>query len=128
MAEVDALYRMIGDRIRTIRERSTQKLSQAKLAKLLGMSRASIVNIESGRQRAPVHLLWRIADALETELAMLIPRRAELETAPAMNLNETMRDQIKLEANGNPELEKSLTNVVGRLLGSIETPKKKGTK
>jgi DNA-binding XRE family transcriptional regulator len=118
----EALYRLIGERIRAIRERSAPKLSQAKLAKQLGISRASVVNIEGGRQHAPLHLLWKIACALDAELTMLVPRRAELAaTGTGVELNEEMRKQIRREAKGDPELEKSLASVVGKLLSNIET-------
>ena len=122
MADADALYRTIGVRIRDARKRSAQKLSQAKLAKHLGVSRASIVNIEAGRQHAPLYLLWKIAEVLDTDLVMLIPRRADLlSTERVVKLNDTMRKQIKLEADGNASLEKTLTGIVGRLLTSIES-------
>lgn len=127
MADSDALYRAIGKRLRDGRGRSAQKVSQAKLAKQLGISRASIVNIEAGRQHAPLDLLWRIATALDMELVQLIPHRAELAASAAVvDLGSGMRRQIQLEAKGNPELQKSLTNVVGRLLTSIETDRKRG--
>ncbi len=121
MPDIDALYQMIGRRVREGRDRSTQKYSQAKLAKVLGISRASVVNIEAGRQHAPLDLLWRIANALDIELVQLIPLRAELASSGAtMELDEGMLKQIKLEAKGNVQLQKSLTNVVGRLLTSID--------
>jgi transcriptional regulator with XRE-family HTH domain len=127
MADSDALYRAIGKRLRDGRGRSAQKVSQAKLAKQLGISRASIVNIEAGRQHAPLDLLWRIAAALDMELVQLIPHRAELAASAAVvDLGSGMRRQIQLEAKGNPELQKSLTKVVGRLLTSIETDRKRG--
>lgn len=121
MPDVDILYQVIGRRVREGRDRSTQKYSQAKLAKVLGISRASIVNIEAGRQHAPLDLLWRIANALDTELVHLIPRRAELSSSGATTeLDEGMLKQIKLEAKGNSNLQKSLINVVGRLLTTID--------
>jgi transcriptional regulator with XRE-family HTH domain len=103
------------------------RLSQDKLAKRLGISRASIVNIEAGRQHAPLNLLWKIAQLLNVELTMLIPQRAELLAIDTtMELNDTMRKQIELEANGNPGLKKSLSAIVGRLLTTIETDQKRG--
>jgi transcriptional regulator with XRE-family HTH domain len=129
MSDEEALYRLIGERIRAARERVVPMLSQAKLAKQLGISRASVVNIEGGHQRAPLHLLWRIARALDAELSMLIPLRAEMaDTETGVDLNAAMRKQIKLEANGNAELEKSLTSVVGKLLTNIEPGKTRSEK
>jgi len=84
-----------------------------------------MVNIEAGRQHAPLDLLWRIAEALDVELILLIPKKAEL-SAPdvIVELDEAIRKQIKLEAKGNPAFQKSLTNVVSRLLTSIESESK----
>lgn len=122
MDHVQGLYAAVGRKIRAARERSTPRLSQDKLAKRLGISRASIVNIEAGRQHAPLDLLWKIAQILELELTMLIPQRAELLAIDnVVELNDKMRKQIEVEATGNATLKKSLTTIVGRLLTTIET-------
>ncbi len=71
MTDFDELYRELGRKIRQARERQGERLSQDALAKQLGISRASIVNIEAGRQRTPLHLLWQIAELLGTELTLL---------------------------------------------------------
>jgi transcriptional regulator with XRE-family HTH domain len=126
MDDVEGLYPAIGRKIRAARERSTPRLSQDKLAKRLGISRASIVNIEAGRQHAPLNLLWKIANLLDVELTMLIPQPAELLAIDtAVELNDKMRKQIEIEANGNPSLKKSLSTIVGRLLTTIETDQKR---
>jgi DNA-binding XRE family transcriptional regulator len=128
MDDVPGLYSAVGRKIRAARDRSTPRLSQDNLAKRLGISRASIVNIEAGRQHAPLDLLWKIAQILELELNMLIPQRAELLAIDnVVELNDRMRKQIEEEAGGSSTLKKSLTTIVGRLLTTIEThqPRKK---
>jgi len=128
MDDVPGLYTAVGRKIRSARDRSTPRLSQDNLAKRLGISRASIVNIEAGRQHAPLDLLWKIAQILELELTMLIPQRAELLAIDnVVELNDRMRKQIEVEASGSATLKKSLTTIVGRLLTTIETdqPRKK---
>lgn len=72
----DHVYAEVGGRV--ARARRAASLSQEKLAKLVHVTRTSIVNIEAGRQRAPLHLLWQIAVALEVEVSDLIPTRADL--------------------------------------------------
>jgi len=125
MTDSGTLYRAIGKKIRARRQSSSQNFSQAKLAKHLGISRASMVNIEAGRQHAPIDLLWRIAEALEVELILLIPKRAELSVPDiAVKLDDAIRKQIRLEAKGNQALQTSLTNVVSRLLTTIESGSK----
>jgi transcriptional regulator with XRE-family HTH domain len=127
MDDVEGLYPAIGRKIRAARERSTPRLSQDKLAKRLGISRASIVNIEAGRQHAPLNLLWKIAQLLNVELTMLIPQRAELLAIDTtVQLNDKMQKQIEIEANGNPDMKKSLTTIVMRLLTTIETDQNRG--
>jgi DNA-binding XRE family transcriptional regulator len=128
MDDVPGLYTAVGRKIRSARDRSSPRLSQDNLAKRLGISRASIVNIEAGRQHAPLDLLWKIAQILELELTMLIPQRAELLAIDnVVELNDRMRKQIEVEASGSATLKKSLTTIVGRLLTTIETdqPRKK---
>ena len=121
MDDIQALYRAIGRKIYKARKRSVEELSQNKLAKRLGISRASVVNIEAGRQHAPVSLLWRIANALGVELVTLIPRRRELgDSDSEVKLTEKMLRQIAAEAKGNTKLKRSLTSIVGRLLTTIE--------
>jgi transcriptional regulator with XRE-family HTH domain len=122
MAEFGELYRELGRKIREARERSGQKLSQEKLAKRLEISRASIVNIEAGRQHAPLHLLWQIAEVLGTDLTLLIPRREELlQPVTPVQLDKNMVKQIQEAANGNPDTVKVLTGFVSKLKTTIET-------
>ncbi|MDE2402672.1 MAG: helix-turn-helix domain-containing protein [Burkholderiales bacterium] len=126
-ADADVLYKAVGDRIRAARESQPQKLSQAALANKLEVSRASIVNIEAGRQHAPLFLLWQIAHQLDTELAALIPRKAELVAAsPKAKLNEQMLKQIKEKAAGDEGLEQDLTSFIAQavlqLTNSANTP------
>jgi DNA-binding XRE family transcriptional regulator len=122
MTDSEDLYREVGRKIREARERCGEKLSQEKLAKRLQVSRASIVNIEAGRQHAPLHLLWRIAEALGTDLALLIPRRQDLLGAvDGVPLDSNMTKQIEDAANGNAETVKVLSGFVSKLKNSIET-------
>lgn len=121
MADADELYRELGRKIREARERSGEKFSQERLAKRLKVSRASIVNIEAGRQRAPLHLLWQIAEVLGTDLTLLIPRREELLVpADPVQLDKNMIKQIEDAANGNPDTVKVLTGFVSKLKTTIE--------
>jgi len=70
------LYVLIGQKIRQTRE--AKGLSQQKVANRLGLSRASVVNIEAGRQKTPVHVLWEIALILDTEIQIFLPIQRDL--------------------------------------------------
>jgi transcriptional regulator with XRE-family HTH domain len=119
MTDLVELYREVGRRLRQARE--TQGLSQEKLAGQLKLSRASIVNIEAGRQRAPLHLLWQISEALGTDLGLLIPRREELfPSEKEVPLDPSMVKQIKEAADGNVDTIKAITRFVSKLKTTIE--------
>lgn len=110
------LYRMVGEKIRVARERQVPKVSQAKMAQRLGLSRASVVNIEAGRQRAPLHLLWHIAEQLNTEVALLLPRQDEyIQAGAPIKLDEKTVAQIETAANGDPQSKRLLTQFVSKV-------------
>ena len=67
-----AFYRRLGENIRRCRKRS--KLSQETLAKLIGLTRTSLTNIENGRQHPPLHTLCEIAEKLRVDIKELLPR------------------------------------------------------
>ena len=123
MTDFDEIYRGVGRKIRQTRE--NQRLSQDSLAQRLGISRTSMVNIEAGRQRAPLHVLWQIAELLETKLILLIPSPEEL-LAPQNEtvLDKEMMKQIEEVANGDLATIKVLTGfVTKKLKGKVDTPK-----
>lgn len=71
------LYRMVGMQLRERREKL--KLSQNTIADDVGVQRTSITNIESGRQKPPLHLLYSICLALKIELADVLPKTGDVE-------------------------------------------------
>ena len=116
MLHEDQLYRALGNNIRKARERVVPRMTQTHLAKRLGMSRVSVVNIEAGRQHAPLFLLWRIAEHLGTELASLIPKQDEFtsDQNPVLLDGETVA-RIQAAADGDPEARRQLTEFIGRI-------------
>lgn len=58
--------------------RKAEELTQEDLAKRVGVLRTSIVNIEKGRQRLPIDLLYDIADALGVQAVDLLPRNEDV--------------------------------------------------
>jgi transcriptional regulator with XRE-family HTH domain len=53
--------------------RKRREITQAELAKQIGLPRASYANLESGRQRIPVDILWRAAVVLNVSISSLVP-------------------------------------------------------
>lgn len=74
---MEQIYRELGRRVAGARQRAD--LTQERLAARVGLSRTSIVNLEAGRQRVPIHQLYRIAHALGRQPADLLPPSPDLE-------------------------------------------------
>lgn len=69
----ESIYRRFGRAVAS--RRIALKLTQSALGDLVGLSRASIANIESGRQNVLLHQVYSLAGALEcAQLADLLPR------------------------------------------------------
>ncbi|MGA2704148.1 MAG: helix-turn-helix transcriptional regulator [Isosphaeraceae bacterium] len=67
----DPIYKLIGAVIKA--RRKTLRLKQANLAGMLGISRGSLANVETGRQSILVHQLYKFAAALELTPFDLLP-------------------------------------------------------
>jgi transcriptional regulator with XRE-family HTH domain len=72
--DADRIYKNLGRRIRALRKESL-RLTQEQLAKRVGISRASLANIEAGRQQVLVHHLFALASALDLDspVQLLLP-------------------------------------------------------
>ncbi|MBN8648312.1 MAG: helix-turn-helix domain-containing protein [Caulobacterales bacterium] len=78
-------------------------MTQEALAAKIGVSRASIANIESGRQKVLVHTLYELAAALQLHgVHDLLPEYAEVETKSAplslsgAQVSDKQRVQVEL--------------------------------
>ena len=69
--DVDELYKIVGEKIKN--GRKVRNLTQSDLADGVGLSRTSVTNIESGRQKYPLHKLWEIANFLRIDIRDLLP-------------------------------------------------------
>jgi transcriptional regulator with XRE-family HTH domain len=81
-----AFYEALGKRIQEAR-RSTGA-TQSELAAAANLTRASLANIESGRQQLLVHHLVAIAAATDTTIEALVPSSS----TPAVNIEQLARD------------------------------------
>ena len=75
-------YRDVGQRVRNARKKSG--MTQQSLASKVFLSRASITNLEMGRQKLMLHTLVEIASELRVAPDDLIPKPQALPT-PALN-------------------------------------------
>lgn len=70
------LYRHVGEFVR--RRRIAAGLTQAELAERAKVLRTSIANIEAGRQKAPLHVLYKLCVSLGVEARWMLPTNAEV--------------------------------------------------
>jgi transcriptional regulator with XRE-family HTH domain len=78
---VDAktIYSELGSVIR--RRRKAIGRTQADLARSIGLARASIANIECGRQKILLHQLYQLASALQIGIVELLPLSRDIAQA-----------------------------------------------
>ena len=95
----EGIYREVGRNIR--RYRAGAHRTQAQLASEIGISRASLANIEAGRQQVLLHHLYAIADALDLDspsTLMPVPPSPNGDPAklplPTEGLSETQRQEV----------------------------------
>jgi DNA-binding XRE family transcriptional regulator len=102
-AETTSLYKIISKRVREVRKE--RKMNQQQLAEAVGVDRTSIVHIEQGRQRPPLHLIWSLAETLGLRPMDLIPTPEELATATATpGLDAKFFQRIEEAADGDPTI------------------------
>lgn len=73
MIDVDRLYQQIGKTIHDLRRAKKPRLTQADLAELLGVTRTSVTNIEKGKQRISLHMLYTLCAKLSVQIADVVP-------------------------------------------------------
>jgi transcriptional regulator with XRE-family HTH domain len=102
---IEPFYRDFGQRVRDLRV--AKHMTQERLGDLLRprMTRASIANIEAGKQRSLVHTLPQLAAALDCSLEALVPRQKQ-ESDP-------VKDQLAEKLNLTPGQIDSLISEMG---------------
>jgi transcriptional regulator with XRE-family HTH domain len=88
-----AFYQQLGANIRKYRTRL--ELSQDALARLVGLTRTSLTNIENGRQHPPLHTFCEIVEQLKADVSELLPR--PLTTAEPANVKAILGRQVRRE-------------------------------
>lgn len=95
-AQQAEFYRQLGANIRQCRER--RQFSQEALARMVGLTRTSLTNIESGRQHPPLHTLYEIVEQLNADYGEVIPRR------PRAPMVADLQERAKQQVRGEDEL------------------------
>lgn len=102
----EPIYKEIGRIIRT--RRRGFDMAQEVLARQLGISRAKLANIETGRQRILVHQLHAIAKVLKVKLDDLIPTDYDEKLG-------TDWSALPIEGDLNIEQKKQVANLIGQV-------------
>lgn len=97
------LYIAVGERIRL--EREALGMKQGELAAQLDYTRTSIVNIEAGRQRLPLHMLVQIAAVLCVPPSTLLPG------TPGAAQNNLYRDALVRSRKERDEVRAKLAKI-----------------
>jgi transcriptional regulator with XRE-family HTH domain len=99
--KIENIYQAIGATIRG--KRRSLDMAQETLASRVGISRATLANIETGRQRILVHQLYALADALKIDPKDLLVSRPQLSDLTNLSrlplpsdLNPLQKEQITL--------------------------------
>ncbi|GHU96899.1 hypothetical protein FACS189483_01240 [Spirochaetia bacterium] len=71
MVNKGQLYAKIGEEIRQYRQKAN--LKQENLAKMVGLNRSSIAQIESGKQAVTIFTLYQFCEALNTRVIDILP-------------------------------------------------------
>ena len=110
--DTDALYRNLGNRIRDLRKKTRR--TQDQIARRVGISRASLANIEAGRQQVLVHHLVALAKALDLDSPSdLLLVLQELTRQPAARDSLPLPDE-GLTAKQRREIVDVLTGMSGK--------------
>ncbi len=71
------LYKLIGERLASARKRRPA-LTQDIMAKRLGLTRVSISNIERGKQKTPLSLIYKYCLVLNKDVFDILPKESEV--------------------------------------------------
>ena len=111
--EITYLYQYVGDRIRS--KRIEQGISQESLASQLSLSRASVANIENGRQKISLHLLIDIIQIFSSEIQYFLPTFKNEQ----ISLKREWKEQVKHKAK-DKESQKKLTSFLENIIRDTE--------
>ncbi len=108
--KLEPIYKAIGTIIR--RRRRRLEWSQKLLASRLGISRATLANIETGRQRILVHHLYAFAEVLHMKPNDFLPAGAAADSGGDWTLLPIPEDLNLLQKEQ-----------IARLIGTVQRPR-----
>jgi len=100
---IEVFYEALGTNIQAARNRLKMTQAQLGLALVPPSTRASIANIENGKQRVLVHTMVQLARALETKVEKLIPSEVPAGHPTLSDVEDELKRKLNLAA---PQLRK----------------------
>lgn len=101
------LYQILGGRIKERREEL--QLNQEDLGKKVDIGRSSISNIEKGRQKPPLSVIYKICNHLDIDIHYVLPTFREIdETVKTEDNKSTLQtyiDKSDLDENIKKEID-----------------------
>ena len=82
MINQDRLYSHIGEQLKMHREKIG--ITQSELAERVQLERTSITNIERGKQKLPIHVLFGVCRALGVNPSEVLPRMDLITESPVL--------------------------------------------
>lgn len=105
------LYKTMGQNIRELRlarQGSNGALTQAELAKSVGLERTSITNLEKGSQKVPLHVLYAVCRALNVDVVDVLPPLSEVVRRESSTQLDLISASAQQASAGRPILSKLL--------------------
>ena len=65
------LYKHIGEKIKRLRLKNN--MTQDDLVEKTGLTRTTLMNLEEGHQKTPIHILYDICEAIGAEPTQVLP-------------------------------------------------------
>ena len=108
--KIEPFYEALGSQLQITREQ--RKMTQAQLGAALNppSTRASIANIENGKQRVLVHTLAQLAQCLGVSIEALVPATPSVKAPSAQDVERELKKKLRLPAPALKKLTAQLAN------------------
>jgi transcriptional regulator with XRE-family HTH domain len=101
--KIEPFYETLGSQIQVAREHRKMTQAQLGLALKPPSTRASIANIENGKQRVLVHTLAQLAESLGVKIETLIPNNQPAKAPSQKDVERELKRKLNLDT---PQLRK----------------------
>lgn len=111
------LYQILGSRIKKRRE--DLQISQEELGKKAEIGRPSISNIEKGRQKPPLSVIYKICSHLDIDVHYIMPTFNEIEEAVKTEDNKSTLQTYIEESDLDENIKKEIDSLFNKKTDDI---------